>query len=69
MIVLQAAGPGKPGWKAYTGQYQYDFEAGDKAGLVGANGSGKTTLLKCLSGQLEPEQGHVMLGRHSSWAT
>ncbi len=35
---------------------------GDKIGLIGANGSGKTTLLRLLLGQLEPQEGQVMLG-------
>lgn len=65
MIVLQAAGLGKIlAGRPILDNINMILEAGDKAGLVGANGSGKTTLLKCLSGQLEPEQGHVMLGRH-----
>lgn len=65
MIVLQAAGIGKTlAGRPILDNINMMLEAGDKAGLVGANGSGKTTLLKCLSGQLEAEQGHVMLGKH-----
>ncbi|GMU53197.1 MAG: ABC transporter ATP-binding protein [Candidatus Xenobia bacterium] len=33
--------------------------AGQRLGLIGRNGTGKTTLLKILSGQLEPDSGHV----------
>ncbi|VWX51351.1 ABC-F family ATP-binding cassette domain-containing protein [Novosphingobium sp. 9U] len=33
----------------------------DRIGLVGANGSGKTTLLKILTGELQPDQGKVVL--------
>jgi len=35
---------------------------GDVIGLVGANGAGKSTLLRLLAGELEPEQGSVVLG-------
>lgn len=37
---------------------------GDKIGIVGPNGSGKSTLIKILLGQLNPQQGSVMLGTH-----
>jgi ATPase components of ABC transporters with duplicated ATPase domains len=32
-----------------------------RVGLVGLNGSGKTTLLRCLTGELQPDSGEVML--------
>ncbi len=35
---------------------------GDRVGVVGPNGAGKTTLLKLLTGQLQPDSGHVVLG-------
>jgi ATP-binding cassette, subfamily F, member 3 len=35
---------------------------GERVALVGANGSGKTTLFKIISGQEEPDAGHVVLG-------
>ncbi|MFW6162888.1 MAG: ABC transporter ATP-binding protein [Planctomycetota bacterium] len=34
---------------------------GEVVGVFGPNGSGKTTLLRCLSGELEPQQGEVRL--------
>ena len=34
---------------------------GDVVGLVGANGAGKSTLLRLLAGELEPEDGRVIL--------
>jgi len=38
--------------------------AGERLALIGANGCGKTTLLKLITGELEPETGQVILGKH-----
>ena len=32
-------------------------------GLIGANGSGKSTFLKILSGEIEPTNGEVVIGK------
>lgn len=32
---------------------------GEVLGIVGESGSGKSTLLRCLSGQLQPDAGHI----------
>ncbi len=34
---------------------------GDKLAVVGSNGSGKTTLLKIITGEIEPDAGHVVV--------
>ena len=39
---------------------------GERFGLVGPNGSGKTTLINCISGVLEPRQGHDLLPRRTT---
>lgn len=52
--------------KAYGERVLYDnvnfnIQAGQKIGIVGANGSGKTTLLKILMGEESPTSGSVNL--------
>ncbi len=37
---------------------------GNRIGIVGANGSGKTTLIKLLTKHLEPDSGHVRIGKN-----
>ena len=41
-------------------QVNVDLFPGEVLGIVGESGSGKTTLLRMLSGQLEPDDGHVL---------
>lgn len=38
------------------------FTSGNCYGLIGANGAGKSTFLKILSGEIEPQEGHVSMG-------
>ena len=39
------------------------FTPGNCYGLIGANGAGKSTFLKILSGDIEPQEGHVSMGK------
>lgn len=39
----------------------WHVSAGDRVGLVGANGAGKSTLIKILTGQIEPDEGKVLV--------
>jgi ATP-binding cassette subfamily F protein 3 len=37
----------------------FQLNAAEKVGLVGRNGTGKTTLMRMITGDLEPDDGHV----------
>ena len=39
------------------------FNPGNCYGLIGANGAGKSTFLKILAGDIEPQEGHVSMGK------
>jgi ATP-binding cassette subfamily F protein 3 len=37
----------------------FNIHSGERIGLVGRNGSGKTSLFKLLTGELQPDEGHI----------
>jgi len=50
--------------KAYGGKTLFEdvsttFDPGNRYGLTGANGAGKSTFMKILSGDVEPDKGHI----------
>ena len=52
--------------KAYGGKTLFEdvsttFDAGNRYGLTGANGAGKSTFMKILSGDVEPDKGHISM--------
>lgn len=42
-------------------QVSFTIQQGEIVGLLGHNGAGKTTIMKMLSGNLEPNSGHVRM--------
>lgn len=43
-------------------QFSYVFKRNEKVGIVGYNGSGKSTLLKMITGELEQDNGKIVIG-------
>ncbi|MDD4802007.1 MAG: ABC-F family ATP-binding cassette domain-containing protein [Syntrophomonas sp.] len=59
--------------KSYQGRevlnnVQFRLNKGDKVALIGPNGVGKTTLLKIISGQIDADQGEILLGKQVEMA-
>src|SRR5690606_35429883 len=50
------------GEKEVVHNFLYTFRRGDRVGIVGPNGAGKTTLLRMITGDLRPDNGHVVRG-------
>jgi len=57
------------GEKNVVKDFSIRIARGDRIGLVGENGSGKTTLINLLTGRLQPDSGHVILGTNIVAAT
>lgn len=43
----------------------YRLNPGDRVGLVGKNGAGKSTMLKILSGEQQPDSGHIAIDKEA----
>lgn len=52
----------KLGDKILFKEFDFNFEAGKKIGVVGQNGTGKTTLLKMILGEISPTFGKIEIG-------
>jgi len=42
--------------------FYYNFSRFEKMGIVGNNGTGKTTFLKMLLGEIQPDEGRIVIG-------
>ncbi|MEQ8850328.1 MAG: ABC-F family ATP-binding cassette domain-containing protein [Phycisphaerales bacterium] len=60
MIVAKGVSKTLGGKRLFT-DVSLRLGAGDRLGLLGPNGSGKTTLIRVLTGQLEPDEGEVVM--------
>ncbi len=50
------------GDKALFTNIDYNFQKGERVGIIGKNGTGKSTFLNMLTGQVQPDTGKVVIG-------
>jgi branched-chain amino acid transport system ATP-binding protein len=61
--MLQARGVGKRfGAVVAAAEINIDIAAGERVSLIGSNGAGKTTFVNMITGYLNPDEGHILLG-------
>lgn len=48
--------------KILLDKFNYNFNRGERIGIIGKNGSGKSTFLNILTGALKPDSGKVIVG-------
>jgi ATP-binding cassette subfamily F protein uup len=58
-----AADDASPALRTIIKDFSLRIQRGDRIGIVGANGAGKTTLLKLLTGEIQPDEGAVILAK------
>lgn len=51
------------GEKVLLRDFSYIFLKNDRVGFVGKNGCGKTTLMRMIAGQIQPDEGRVVVGQ------
>ncbi|MAP79630.1 MAG: ABC transporter [Aequorivita sp.] len=50
------------GEKTMLDKFEYNFNRGERVGIIGKNGTGKSTFLNILTGNLKPDSGKVIVG-------
>ena len=50
------------GDKQLLHNFSYNFQPGDRLGIIGKNGTGKSTFLNILTGGLQPDSGKITIG-------
>lgn len=50
------------GEKQLLHNFTYNFQPGDRLGIIGKNGTGKSTFLNILTGTLQPDSGKITIG-------
>ncbi|SHI38059.1 ATP-binding cassette, subfamily F, uup [Mesonia phycicola] len=53
--------------KSYEGKnlfekFNYNFQPGERLGIIGKNGTGKSTFLNTLTGSIKPDSGKIVIG-------
>ncbi|ABB23653.1 ABC-F family ATP-binding cassette domain-containing protein [Pelodictyon luteolum] len=51
------------GEKTLLRDFEYRIRKGDRIGIIGPNGSGKTTLFEMIAGRIQPDSGHIDIGK------
>ncbi|MFV8839637.1 ABC-F family ATP-binding cassette domain-containing protein [Salinimicrobium soli] len=50
------------GDKELLHKFSYNFQPGDRLGVIGKNGTGKSTFLNILTGAVKPDSGKIVIG-------
>jgi len=48
--------------KQLLDKFEYNFQKGERIGIIGKNGTGKSTFLNMLTGNIKPDSGKVIIG-------
>ncbi|USN57627.1 MAG: ABC-F family ATP-binding cassette domain-containing protein [Candidatus Peribacteria bacterium] len=51
------------GDKCLIRDFSYQFQQGERIGIIGPNGVGKSTFIRLLLGAVEPDSGHIITGK------
>ena len=50
------------GARELLNQFSYNFQPGERAGIIGKNGTGKSTFLNLITGAILPDAGKILIG-------